>query len=143
MDKRTKKTIKNRDVMAAAQGLAAIGRTQLPMNVAVRMAKLRRNLEDHTQAIEETRLNLVNRLRGDATSIGTDHPNWAEFVDQFNEIMVQDYVLMDSFVLYERENGSGPEYSWLRSFKSICKDIEPNTLFGLLPVLDVEPVESE
>lgn len=130
--------MKNAELKAAIDALTVTGRTKIPMAVALRMAKLRQDLEQHGRAVEITRSNLVARIKGDAKDLDESHPGWAEFVDGFNDLMGQEYDCAVRFSLYVREGQDGQEYAWSENFKTgKVTEIEPNVLYGLMPFTDI------
>ena len=131
--------IKNADAKNVTAALHAIGRTRLPIPVAVRFAKAQRRVADELADIESTRVGLIASLTDGDKSIDEQHPRWQEFADQFTELMEMEFAAPDLFVLYERDGvGDDAEYSWMPSFKGEGpNDIEPNVLFALGGMLEI------
>lgn len=134
--------IQNKDVRLAIEALELIGRTALPIPIAVRMAKLRQNLAAHSQAVETTRAALATRHKGDADELDAKHPAWEQFVEEYNELYEQEYQLDYHFVLYHRQKNGNDEYAWTDNFKKPLTDIEPNVIYGLLRITEISEEEA-
>lgn len=138
--------IRNSDIRAAVGALQAIGKTALPIPLAMRMAKLRRNLEDHEKIVEETRQAIFERTAKGKAELKSGDPELKEYSDEYAELLDQEYTLGDRFTLYVQENGGDPEYSWAPpkpngKFKTKITELEPNVLYGLLPLVDIVDVD--
>ncbi len=86
--------ILNSDVFLSREPLQKLIKERLPGMVSYKVAKLTIKLNDEFKAIEEVRLALVNRL-GQADdkggkSIPEGTPEYAKFVEEFNELMKQE-----------------------------------------------------
>ena len=131
-------TLANRDLKAAIDSLKAVGSTSLPIPIAIRMAKLRQNLERHAEAVEATRAGLIASLTNGGSQIAANEAAWPDFVKGFEELMAQEYALPDRFTLYHKGDG----YAWSENLKTgKLVDMAPNVLYGLLPLIDIVEVE--
>lgn len=134
------RTIKNADLHSAIGSLAAVGKTALPMPLALRMAKLRRNLEDHEKAVEETRAGIFERVANGKQEIKSTDPEFKEYSDAYGDLMDIEYALGDHFVLYTMTKDDETQFSWSPpkdgKFKTKLTDLEPNVLHGLLPLVE-------
>ena len=137
-------TIKNRDLKSAIASLAEIGKTALPIPLAVRMAKLRHNLEAHGRAVDEASVGAFLAASGGQPEVKDNSPEHREFQEKLKELMDAEYELPDSFTLYQRVNGEAPEYAWSENFKTgKLKEIAPNVFYGLLPFTEIVDVEED
>ena len=127
----------NADIPAAIQALAAVGATKIPMPLALRMAKLRRNLEEHLKAVDEVRVASWMDASGGAKEMKAGEPGIAVYQEANNELMAQDYAT-ETFTLYSK----GDEYAWSENFKTKLGEIETNTLYGLLACVEIVEVPS-
>ena len=84
----------NKEIQEAIAALKVIGRSQIPMAVAVRMATCRRVLEGMADDVEEVRIGLVARHRRFTDIDGTEiernidatHPNAMDFTKEWREV---------------------------------------------------------
>lgn len=134
-------TLKNHELKPATEALAVIGRTALPTPLAMRMVRARRTLQESLEAFTEASNNLILRHADGKTSIGPEHENWRAFCRENDELMMQEVEVPDTFALYQRDNGEGPEWAWDKSFKETIGRAEPNALYGLGPMLEIVEVE--
>lgn len=131
-------TIKNSEAGPVTVSLMAVGARTIPIPLALRMAKLRQNLETHLKAVEEVRRGIFQEIAGEATEIKPGTPEMEQYAAAFGELMEQDYEVGEPFVLYQQ----GDEFSWARNMKTKIGELEPNTLFGLLPLLEIVDVSA-
>ncbi len=86
--------ILNSDVFLSREPLQKLIKERLPGMVSYKIAKLVIKLNDEFRAIEEVRLSLVNRLGKDdgkgGKSVPEGTPEYAKFVEEFNELMKQE-----------------------------------------------------
>lgn len=142
-EKRATRKIANGELKRVAEALNDAGSDRIPIQLAMRMVKQRRAIGEHLQAVDEVRAGIVQRIIGDDRgSIDKDHPQWGSFVDEVNELFSEEFEIVDVFELYHRTAESGEdEYSWTTDFKNPIQEISPNTLFGLLEVVEIVEVE--
>ena len=119
------------------------------MPLAIRMSKMRTQLETHIREMDVVRLGIISRLTDGGTDIKSDHEKWGEWVELSTDLMDTEFTVDGQITLYvrplEEENAEGDteEYSFLRNFKSTVKPREglANTIHDLRGLLVIEEVE--
>lgn len=138
--------ILNRDAKAVKAALLEVGRTRLPMPLALKMAKTQVKIDDELRATEIARVGLVASLANGSKEMDASHENWSSFVDGFNALMEQGFKVEGPFVLWHRPAANGIDedaYSWHPSFKTLIPEYEPNVLADLWPLLNVKDAPAE
>lgn len=143
--------MQNRDIAKAMEGLSSVSKTKLPMTLAIRMAKARRELEAHSRDIEDVRQSLIEKHKTfvedgieHTKELGPNHPNIGAFQDDFTALMNSEIEPPDIFTLYVKTNDEGiEEYCWTEGFKfGIIANITGETIYQLMPMLKVQAVPS-
>jgi hypothetical protein len=117
--------VRNGDLIAAFEALEGLSQQKMNMEAALRLRRVKRNLEGVAKDVAELRGSLISEY-GEGGTINQLSPRWAEFVPQYNELMLSETEVPNGVTL-------NPEDLWRRGAGGDREslDIEPVVLDAL------------
>lgn len=140
--------MRNIELTNAINSLEKLGDTSLPLPVALRMVKMRRYFVAVLEDIDEARKQFVENnlaytdkkgVSHSPDTLDSNHPNFGNVVASIDALLNEEVDLTEHepLILYEKDGA----YSWTEEFTTTeVEDITPNVLFGLMPILELQPV---
>jgi hypothetical protein len=129
----------NGQIFQAREPLQKLSGEKLPVKASWGLAKLSLKLNEQLKAIDEVRNGLINKYgvadeKGNV-SVKQDTPNWNKFVEEFNELMMQEVEIVFEKVKLPEKVSATCDACKHNMDKPL--EIEPATLMALEPFIEL------
>ena len=117
----------NQQIYNAVMALQQLGAERLPVMFSFHLAKLGKTLRSHFEAIDETRVSLIKKHRGEEKELTANSEHWEEFQEEYKLLMAEK-VTINFDIVQIPENLNKPCDKCGRSLEipfSILMNLEP------------------